>query len=340
MADTIEDIAKEAGVSASTVSRVLNNAEIVHPETRARVRAVIAAHDYKPNIFARGLMRSRTDSVGVMVPNFTNPYFMAIVDAIENTLAQNDTHMYLCNPRMDPQAERDYVEELLRRNVDALILIEATPFSSADNHFLNLKADCPVILVNEHHSQETPHHIVRCDQAPGIREALRYFVSRDMRPLALVNGSDSYSFTLKENIFHEIREEYNLSKEDAPVYNLPGSPDQEGIVVPAAALCVKLAKSPGRPRAVFAANELIAAGLLQGALSAGLRVPEDLAIIAVDNTFLSRIGLSQLSTVDLRPEDVGRLTAELYLRVRNDRTSAEGPVRETISSRLILRSTT
>ena len=91
MGTTIEDIAKAAGVSSATVSRVLNSPEMVRPETIAKVTSVIEAYKYKPSIFARGLMRSRTDSVGIVVPNITNPYFTAVVETIESALARNGT---------------------------------------------------------------------------------------------------------------------------------------------------------------------------------------------------------------------------------------------------------
>lgn len=341
MGTTIEDIAKAAGVSSATVSRVLNNPEIVRPETIARVAAVIEAYKYKPNIFARGLMRSRTDSVGIIVPNITNPYFMAMVENIESVLAKNGTHIYLCNSQVDERAELGYLQELTRRNVDALILIEPSRFNRTDNYFLGYEAPCPLILVNEHVSQETLHHIVRCDQAPGLLQALEHFVARGAFPIALVNSaSDSYSFTLKDALLRQFSKDRGLADEDTLCYHLPGDPDQEEIVFAAAKFCAGIMEGPRRPRALLAGNELIGVGLLQGALSSGVRVPEELAIIGVDNTILSRIGPRQLSTVDLRPRDVGEAVADLYLRIRGAGRDAYPPAREKLDSFLIRRSTT
>jgi len=341
MGTTIEDIAKAAGVSSATVSRVLNNPEIVRPDTIAKVTAVIEAHKYKPNIFARGLMRSRTDSVGIIVPNISNPYFMTMVENIENTLARNETHIYLCNSQVDERAEMGYLQELIRRNVDALILIEPSRFNRTDNYFLAYEAPCPLILVNEHLSKETKHHIVRCDQAPGLLQALEHFVAKGAFPIALVNSaSDSYSFLLKDMLLRRFSKERGLSEEDTLSYHLEGDPDHEEIVFAAAKFCARIVEGPRRPRALLAGNELIGVGLLQGALSTGIHVPEELAIIGVDNTILSRIGPRQLSTVDLRPKDVGKAVADLYLKIRGAGQEALPPVREELDSFLILRSTT
>jgi len=340
MGTTIEDIAKAAGVSSATVSRVLNNPEIVRPDTIAKVTAVIEAFKYKPNIFARGLMRSRTDSVGIIVPNISNPYFMAMVENIESILARNGTHIYLCNSQVDQRAEMGYLQELIRRSVDAIMLIEPSMFNRTDNAFLSYEAPCPLILVNEHVSQETRHHIVRCDQAPGLLQALQHFVARGASPIALVNSaSESYSFVLKDMLLRKFSKERGLTEEDTPSYHLEEDPDHEEIVFAAAKFCIRVMEGPRPPRALLAGNELIGVGLLQGALSAGIRVPEELAIIGVDNTILSRIGPRQLSTVDLRPRDVGKAVADLYLRIRAAGREDIPPAREKLDSFLILRST-
>ena len=341
MGTTIEDIAKAAGVSSATVSRVLNNPDIVRPDTIAKVTAVIEAYRYKPNIFARGLMRSRTDSVGIIVPNISNPYFMAMVENIESILAKNGTHIYLCNSQVDERAEMSYLHELIRRNVDALMLIEPSMFNRADNYFLAYEAPCPLILVNEHVSQETRHHIVRCDQAPGLLQALEHFAAHGAFPIALVNSaSDSYSFALKDMLLRRFSKERGLPEESTLSYHLEGDPDHEEIVFAAAKFCGRILEGPRRPRALLAGNELIGVGLLQGALAAGIRVPEELAIIGVDNTILSRIGPRQLSTVDLRPKDVGKAVADLYLKIRGAGQDGIPPAREKLDSFLILRSTT
>jgi LacI family transcriptional regulator len=340
MGMTIEDVARLAGVSITTVSRAINAPDLVNARTLERINSVIEREGYKPNIFARGLMRSRTNSVGILVSYITNPYMTSIIDSIEETLGQNDTYIYLCNSKSDRGLEREYAEELLRRNVDALIVIETPSLNKPDNFLAGLAASCPLILVNEHTALDCPHHIVRCDQEPGVREALQHFLSRDKFPLALLVGNDgAYSFALKERLFEEFRDANGLSEEETPVYRL-GEANVEEIVGSAARLVEKLAAGPHRPKAVFAGNDLIGVGALQGALAAGLRVPKDMSIIGVDNTFVSRICMPKLSTVDLRTEDVGRTAAELFLRIKNGRVDPAHPARETISSILVLRGTT
>jgi LacI family transcriptional regulator len=342
MGANIEDIAKAAGVSTATVSRVLNNPSIVSEATRRRVEAAIELHGYKPNIFARGLMSTRTGSVGILTSYITNPYMTSIIESIEATLAKAETFIYLCNCGPDENLERSYARELLRRKVDALIVLETPSLNGDNRYFLELEAECPVILVNEHRSSDTRHHILRCAQEPGLIEALWHFLSRNLLPVALMIGEDSsYSFALKRQLFTTFRDANGLSPQDLSCHVLGGADSNyEEIVYQAARLTAELCRGPRAPRAILAGNDMIGVGVLQGALGAGLRVPGDLSIIGVDNTLLSRICVPQLSTVDLRTEDMGRMAAELYLRIRSGYVSEREPSRETISSFLVLRATT
>lgn len=340
MDSTIDDIAREAGVSTATVSRVLNNPEVVKPATRQRVEEAIKRLDYRPNVFARGLKQSKTGIVGILVQNITNPYMTAIVEAIEETLAKNDTFIYLCNSQGSEELERRYLDELLRRRVEALMVLESPAFDRKRSLYSDVEAECPVILVNEHIHFDSPHHIVRCGQEPGLVEAFNYFLSRQLFPIALVLAEDlSYSQRVKENLFRDFASRSGLKGQDAQVH-LVRNPNVEEVVPKAAALTREILRGAGRPRAILAYNDLIGVGVIQGARDLGLRVPEDLSVISVDNTFLSRISVPQLSTVDLRMGDVGRMAAELFLRIRADYVPPKAASREEIASRLVLRETT
>ncbi len=340
MALTIKDIADAAGVSTATVSRVVNNPEQVSPGTRSRIEKIIREKGYTPNIFARGLMSSRTDSVGILVSHLVNPYITSIVDAIESILSTSGTYIYLCNSKQSKELERKYTADLLRRKVDALIVLETASFSSDDNFFLNYDAPCPLILINEHLGLNSQHHIVRCGQEPGIYAALEYFYSRRLFPITLLNGDPRpYSFRLKEQVLRSFRAEKGLSDDELRLCYLHGDTNYEDIVDKSAVAARELLSAPSRPRSILAGNDLIALGVLQAARTMGIGIPSELSVIGVDNTILARTSLIPLSSVDLRTEEVGRMAAQLYLRLRNDGPLSE-PVHETIPSTLCLRATT
>lgn len=340
MGSTIDDIAKAAGVSTATVSRVINEPDRVRPETRKKVEDIIRAEGYKPNIFARGLMKSSTNSIGILVSYITNPYITSMVHAIESTLSRNGLYIYLCNCEGSRSLERKYAEELIHRNVDALIIAETPSLNTGDNFFLSFDSPCPVILVNEHVAQADRHFIVRCDQVQGFNEALNLFMSRGTLPVALISSDDdSYSFALKEKLFCQFRESHGLSDRDARIFRL-GNTNDESVVGRASALTAEMLAGESRPRAILAGNDLIALGVLEAAREANLSVPDDLAVIGVDNTMLSRVSFPPLSSIDLRSEVLGRMAAELYLKIRASRLDPSKPFCETISSFLSIRSST
>jgi LacI family transcriptional regulator len=341
MGSTIKDVAAAAGVSTATVSRVINNPEQVSPETRQRIEKIIEEQDYRPNIFARGLMKSRTDSVGILVSHLVNPYITSIVDTMESILTRSGTFIYLCNCKQAKPLEREYTAELLRRKVDALIIVETLSFSSPDNFFIDFESPCPIILVNEHLATSTRHHIVRCDQEPGIKEALNLLFSKELFPIALFVGDPhQYSFKLKERLFLEFKRERGLSDSEVQIHYLFGETNYEDIVPKSADYAFQLFTGRNRPRSILAGNDLIALGVLQAAQKTGIKIPDELSVISVDNTLLSRTSLIPLSSIDLRTEDVGRMAAELYLKLRNSRQGPAEPIHETIPSFLRLRATT
>jgi LacI family transcriptional regulator len=198
MGKRLEDVAALAGVHPATVSRVLSRPEMVSPETRLKVEAIIKELDYKPNYFARGLMRGSADSVGILVYGLTDPYYAEIIDAIENILVPQGIYPYICDCKNNTDAEKKYTDELLRRNVDALIVIETISFNTKNNYFIQNSFDCPVILINQHLKPYGDAYIVSCDQAPGIIGAFEYVRENKLFPfLLLLRGPDSYSFTSK-----------------------------------------------------------------------------------------------------------------------------------------------
>lgn len=326
----IYDIAKAAGVSTATVSRVLNNPGLVREATRSRIQATIEALAYRPNPFARGLMKAATDTVGVLVPYMTNPYFMAIVEAMEEALAGGGVRMYLSATGESAERERLYVKEMARRGVDALVLVE-TPSVNADSSWISSVApSIPTILVNEHRNLDTPFHVVRCVQEPGFLAALDNLLAADRVPVDLVLGERLWSFELKERAFRDRLRARGLSPSGGRVVRVPGA-NAEVVVQRCAAYARESLARAVPPGSFFAGNDLMGAGILQGVLAAGLRVPDDVSVVGVDNALPSRLSVPPLSTVDLREKEIGRTVADLYYSLKEGSEEVL-PVRRSLDS--------
>jgi len=339
MSARIEDVARAAGVSTATVSRVMNNdGHAVRESTRRRVEAAVRKLDYRPNIFARGLMKGTTNSVGVLVPFLSNPYHTEIVDAIVEVLARHDVFVYLCCSYARTALEQDYLRSLGHRRVDALIVVEGPSFNSPRRGGVDLYSlpGTPTILVNEHVTTDTPHHIVRCAQEPGIAQALERFRALGGGPVALFRGGVSYSFELKEKLFRRFLKDNGMALKENPVLRIRNANDPRA-VHDSAVHIGDLLRGPNPPRAVLASNDLIALGVVQGALAAGARIPDDLAVISVDNTIVSQFSRPPLSSVDLRMKTVGHTAARAYLDLRANGFRSTSPIRHSIDAQLILR---
>jgi DNA-binding LacI/PurR family transcriptional regulator len=320
MSATIKDIAAAADVSTATVSRTINNPEKVKKATREKIESLVRELEYRPNYLARSLKKRRTDSVGILASFSMNTYLSEILEAVELVLIKNGIFSYVCNCEFDLDLEKKYARALIGRNIDALIVIEAASFNRPDNYFITHTFDFPVILINQHTRPYGSAYVARVDQAPGIMEALDYVFARNLFPFLLFLGTDTYSFRLKEELFTAWKKEHNIPDRDAGIYWPQGgisSNDESIIWYTYGNMAKEILRSPSRPRFIFAGNDLIAMGVLAAAKELDIGVPDELAVVGVDNTLFSRISFPPLSTVDLRMREVGALAAELYLRIRN-----------------------
>jgi DNA-binding LacI/PurR family transcriptional regulator len=344
MANRIEDIARAAGVSTATVSRAINSPDKVRPKTRQKVEAVISRMGYRPNYFAQALMKGHTDSVGILTSSYTNPYHVEIIDTIGQALSRNGVYIYLCNCGDSPELEKEYTQELIRRNIDALIVIETPSVNSigkADgNYFVNTQFDCPVILINQHVKPYGDNYVIRCDQKPGIMEVLNQVQQQGLFPFLLfICSDDNYSYIYKKELFKKWKQKNRFSDNEVGIYTskeLFDANNEETVWRTCEEIKSILVSS--RPRSILAGNDLMAVGILTAARELSIRLPEELALVGVDNTFLSRISAPPFSTIDLRMRDVGLAAAELYLELKKN-PGKDQPKIQAIPSRLYFRST-
>jgi len=321
MARTLDDIARLAGVNPSTVSRTINNPEKVKLKTRQKIEAIIDEVGYRPNFFAQGLMKGQTDSVGLLTSIHANPYFMEIIEAIEHALVPDGTYMYLCNCENSADLEKKYLEELARRKIDGLFVVETPSLNTKHSIYAGGRFDFPVILLNQHTRSSADNYIVRCNQIPGITSIFDEVIKRSLYPFILLTPAEkSYSYLLKERLFKKWREQYRIAERNARHIKMENlhEPNTEQSLWNSYKLAKELLTSRNRPRSILAGNDLMAQGVLIAAHEIGIAVPGELSIAGVDNTFISRISMPALSTIDLRMRDIGTLAAELYQRIKSN----------------------
>lgn len=309
----LEDVAREAGVSIATVSRVLNNRP-VKEATRILVEQTIARLDYRPNLTARGLIKGTSNRIGVIVPSMENPYFSSVMHNIEERMRREG---YLCNfscVHSRGEEERKVIACQLDSGVDGVILVDVNSRHENMGLYGELNSRVPVVLINGNPERDDVN-LVLVEQEKGVGQVLDYLFSLGHRKIAYLRGAGaSHSFIIKEQAFRRKMSEAGIGEGEFCVIKAKDSDHFSSLKTVSEEL-LPLLRREDRPSAIFAANELMALGVLDAVRRLGLSVPEDLSLVGHDNTFLSRAAYPSLTTVDLFPSRLGAEAAEMMLRL-------------------------
>lgn len=331
MAVTINDVAKEAGVSITTVSRVLNNNYPVKEETRIKIEKAIEKLNYKPNAAARSLITKKTSIIGVIVPGITNLFFPTIVEAVEDIAKANGYSISLGNTGGDPKEEVKLIEDLKSRQVDGIIAIDPSIDNLQKGYYDKLSKLVPLIIVSGAPSGERCSFVCY-DEEVGTIEAFNYLLELGHEKIAFIRGHKSFSYDIKEKIYRSILKNKGLSY--IKVLNV-GRGNSIEVVEKTENEMKELLLSESRPTAVFACNDLMAIGAMNACNKLNLKVPEDLSVLGFDNTLFSNLAHPKLTTVDLNMQEIGhRAALELIDILENSSQSRKKIILDT---KLIIR---
>jgi LacI family transcriptional regulator, galactose operon repressor len=313
---TIKDVARLSGVSPMTVSRVINESERVRPQTRRRVEEAISELGYVPSRLARGLSRQRTGTIAVIVPDVANPFFTLIVRAAEDVARRAGYRVILCDTRADLSVERDVVGELLAHRVEGIVVAPVSDRSQA--HLRRLaRFGVPFVLIDRTVAGVEADAVVG-DSAGGARQLVEHLISLGHRRIGLVVESDEVS-TARDR-----RRGYEAA---LAAVGIPLDPELvvDSTVDPAGGSegMRRLLQLEDRPTAVFTVNNLVALGAIEAVRTAGLEVPDDVALVCFDDIeYASRL-YPFLTALEQPAETFGTLGTQLLL----DRIDGRGPER-------------
>lgn len=309
---TINDVAKEAGVSITTVSRVINGNYPVRESTKRKVKDAIEKLQFEPNVLARGLINQKSDTIGVIVPSITNLFFPTVVKAIEKKLRHKGYSIYLCDTDGEPEKEISYIKSLTSRQVDGIIIIDPTIDNMRNGYFEEISTKVSLVCINGYNKGIRCNFVLN-DEETGAFQVMDYLLSLGHQDIVFLRGKDSYSYEIKEEVYRKMMRKNNLEAH-INIVNI-GEGNTEYTVDEAMKRTEKLLKDSPQTTAIFACNDIMALGVVNGCRRAGKSVPQDISVIGFDNIALSALIQPKLTTVDQNMYELGNQASEMLLSI-------------------------
>ncbi len=309
---SMNEVAKRAGVSIATVSRVLNNNGKVNEATRSRILKAIKDLKYQPSRVAKRLRSKSVSSnlLGVLIPDIKNPFYVEVLEGIEEVAYKNNYALIMCNFGQDEKKEKLYLEILQSEGIDGLI---AAPANENDAQLKKMVKDgLPVVCVDRG-LNETDVDVVLVDNEKGAFQAVDYLIQSGYKRIAYISGLPTIpSSRLREKGYRDA-----LAKNGIPfnsdLVKYGDSKHHSGIE-----LCGELLDLPNPPDAVFTGNNLITLGALEVIHQRGLNIPKDIAIVGFDDMYWSNSLNPPLTAVRQPANEIGRRAGELLIQRIND----------------------
>jgi LacI family transcriptional regulator len=304
---TIRDVASKAGVSAMTVSRVINESPRVSDDTRRRVEAAIADLGYVPNRLARGLIRQKTGALGVIVPDVANPFFTLVVRGVEEVAWRAGYHVILCNTQGDLERERGYLEDMLAFQVEGLLIAPAGDRSRPHLRLLT-RNNVPFVLIDRSIAGFEAD-LVQGDSVGGARRLIEHLIGLGHRRIGMMTETSEVS-TARDRL-----QGYREALAGAGIEFRPELVAISSAIDPRVAhdATLRLLDLPDRPTAIFAVNNIAVVGVVEAARERRLEIPDDLALVCFDDIEHASRVYPFLTVMAQPAETFGTIATQLVL---------------------------
>lgn len=325
---TINDVARRAGVSTMTVSRVINNSSYVSQKTRERVEQAIAELGYVPNALARNLHFKQSRTIALVLADITNPFFTTIARGVEDIASEQGYSVIFCNTDESQIEETRYINILLQNQIGGVLLV---PASGGEASVTLLRERGIPVVVLDRRVREVYVDTVRCDSEQGAYELIQHLLGLGHRNIAVLGGPQTVSTAIDRVAgYYRALADGGLDANAALVYYAHFT-QESGYQMTQQVLA-----SQPRPTALFATNNFIAIGAFGALREAGLRVPEDISVVAFDDLPPTLV-IDPFLTVAAQPAyEMGQKAVELLLARLTDKTSAE-PQEIVLPTQMIVR---
>lgn len=306
----IKDIASECGVSATTVSRALNNSKGISPETREHILKICEARGYRPNSAARSLILKKTNMIGLIIPDITNQYYSYISKGVSSYLEDIGYGLVLCNSDRKKHNEAMYLNFLAERRVDGIILIPIRP--KKEDYSALVANQLPLILI-DNHVNDLEVSFIANDNYAGARKIVGHMVRQGYRRIGAIIGDERSSASNQRLMgYQDVLVENGLACDPSLILNSNATFD-DGFRL--AGDLVNRGVD-----AIFAINDTVALGVIKYCYHKGIVIPSDIGIAGYDDIESSAMLPIPLTTVHQKKYTLGRKAAELLLAEIKDPT--------------------
>lgn len=312
---TIYDIAKEAGVSASTVSRVLTGKASVRKEKKERIQKLIEKYNFRPNALAKALSDTATRTIGIIAADVRNPYYSALFVACEMAAEKLGYSVSLANSLDSIEREQSQLDLLVQQKVDAIIQMggRVDDLITDDAYADKVRSICagtPVVVTGK--LDKTPVYRVGIDEREAMNLVMEHLIGLGHEKIALVGGEMKVASTY----YKYQRYEENLKKHGIKVrgeYVVNGSYNPES----GYEATNKILDLPDRPTAIIAINDFAASGAIRSVREHKLHIPEDISVVSFDNTYITDLTMPKLTSVDYNYELFGETLIKTAIAAAN-----------------------
>jgi LacI family transcriptional regulator len=333
MAVRLKDIARDLGVSVVTVSKVLRGSPDIGEATRKRVLKRMKELNYQPNMMARGLASGRTYTIGLVVPDLVHPFFGEFAKSLSGVLRGSDRALILASSEEDPEVEQREIRTLLKRGVDVLMIASC---QANLRNFYELGDDRTPYILFDRNFPHLAAHFVGSDDVLVGEMATNHLIEIGRKKIAHIGGRNSSPSRDRLRGYRNALAAAKLTAPDSYVVSrerVEESGDHVGFQ-----LMQALLKLDPRPDAVFCYNDLTAVGAIEATLQAGLRVPEDIAVIGCGNLRYANYLRVPLSSIDHGTDELGKIAGRLALDLSNE--PQREPASIFVASTLVARQST
>ncbi len=306
MPTTIKDIAKQAGVSHTTVSRALHNSPLISKQTTIRIQEIASDLSYHPSFAARSLKTNRSQALGVIVSHIDDPFFSEILQGIDDVAQTSGYSLFIAASQQDPKREDAIVQTMREHRVDGVIL--CSPRFTPEQSLQLQSYDIPIVAINNQADEDYQYSIYH-DDVDGGRQACEHLISLGHQKIGYLGDATSGRTTRERLVgFQQAMHKAGLVVRDNYVHQVVGNSARAGYDATDYFLVLKT-----RPTALICYNDMMALGVLKRMHQVGLQVPEEISVTGFDNIMVSDFTNPTLTTIDQPKRFLGAEAARMML---------------------------